>query len=195
LNGLSSTRLVTGGTTDTDTGRNPVIHSRLHTVCSEYHGYLHKKKEYPHVEQGVKMLAVDAMGAVMMSHGDDFGDDSAFGQLQSIFWSILCSCVCTHVVSGQSLSKFGRAHCKIATLQESFSLVFHDTYLARLASSLEDIEDYSSQRRKLDSRRSLVSSSENARSLTAWLDWPMTQQSPRRVKLKRRRMSKRLKKS
>ncbi|KAF8514414.1 hypothetical protein BU17DRAFT_68354 [Hysterangium stoloniferum] len=105
---------------------------RLYTASGEYHGYLHKKKEYPDVEEGVKMLAVDALGAVMMSHGEDFGDDSAFGQC---------------------LIRFGRAHCKIATLQESFSQTFRDTYLASLARSLEELDDYSTQRKKLDSRR------------------------------------------
>lgn len=31
------------------------------------------------MEEGVKMLPVDALGAVMMSHGEEFGENSAFG--------------------------------------------------------------------------------------------------------------------
>jgi len=105
---------------------------RLYNACGEYHGYLQKKKEYSSVEEGVKMLAVDALGAVMMSHGEEFGGDSAFGQ---------------------GLLKVGRAHCKIATLQETFALTFQDTYLASLQGALDEFNDYSSQRKKLDSRR------------------------------------------
>ncbi|KAF8503876.1 hypothetical protein JB92DRAFT_3207391 [Gautieria morchelliformis] len=105
---------------------------RLYDACGEYHGYLQKKKEYPSVEEGVKMLPVDALGAVMMSHGEEYGDGSAFGQ---------------------SLFNLGRAHCKIATLQESFALAFRDTYLASLEGALEEFSDYASQRKKLDSRR------------------------------------------
>ena len=58
---------------------------RLYNACGEYHGYLQKKKEYSSVEEGVKMLPVDALGAVMMSHGEEFGPDSAFGVLL-LFW-------------------------------------------------------------------------------------------------------------
>ncbi|KIJ41017.1 hypothetical protein M422DRAFT_255868, partial [Sphaerobolus stellatus SS14] len=105
---------------------------RLHAASSEYHGYLQKKKEYLTVEEGVKMLPIDALGAVMMSHGEEFGQDSAFGQC---------------------LVKLGRAHSKIATLQESFALTFKDTYLTSLNERLEDIEEYSTLRKKLDSRR------------------------------------------
>lgn len=60
----------------------PYLHGiRLHSASHEYHGYLHKKKEYTSVEEGVKMLPIDALGAVMMAHGEEFGHDSAFGKL------------------------------------------------------------------------------------------------------------------
>lgn len=54
---------------------------------------------------------------------------------------------------GQGLLRLGRAHCKIATLQETFALSFRDTYLASLETSLAGFENYASQRKKLDSRR------------------------------------------
>jgi len=47
----------------------------------------------------------------------------------------------------------GRAHCKIATLQETFALTFKDTYMNSLAENLLEIEDYHALRKKLDSRR------------------------------------------
>lgn len=53
---------------------------RIQEACSEYYGYLHKKKEYPEVEEGVKMLSIDALGVVMVAHGEEFGSDSAFGK-------------------------------------------------------------------------------------------------------------------
>lgn len=56
-------------------------HFRLYEACGEYHKHLQKKKEYSSVEEGVTMLALDAVGAVMMSHGEEFGEDSAFGML------------------------------------------------------------------------------------------------------------------
>lgn len=31
------------------------------------------------MEEGVTMLPVDALGAVMSSHGEEYGEDSAFG--------------------------------------------------------------------------------------------------------------------
>ncbi|TRM63164.1 hypothetical protein BD626DRAFT_548128 [Schizophyllum amplum] len=54
---------------------------------------------------------------------------------------------------GDALTKLGRAHCKIATLQETFALQFEDTYVASLKSLLDDIREYDVQRKKLESRR------------------------------------------
>jgi BAR domain len=100
------------------------------------------------VEEGVKMLPVDALGAVMVSHGEEYGDSSAigmshFGLASKLFLFGI----------GQSLFNLGRAHCRIATLQESFAHAFRDTYLASLEGALEEFTDYASQRKKLDSRR------------------------------------------
>ncbi|GJJ14079.1 hypothetical protein Clacol_008336 [Clathrus columnatus] len=105
---------------------------KVQEACAEYHGYLHKKKEYANVEEGVKMLPIDALGVVMVAHGEEFGNDSAFGQC---------------------LTKFGRSQCKIATLQESFASFVRDRYLSSLEKLLGEIEDYEMLRKKLDSRR------------------------------------------
>lgn len=50
--------------------------------------------------------------------------------------------------------KLGRAHCKVATLQEAYALTFKDTFLASIEKFTEDIKEYEVQRKKLDSRRS-----------------------------------------
>ena len=55
--------------------------------------------------------------------------------------------------TGTSLVSLGRAHCQVATLQEAFSVLFHETYLASIQRAEDDIKEYQAQRKKLDSRR------------------------------------------
>ena len=88
---------------------------------------------------------------VLISHGNDFGDEAAFGRSDCVsFWaSSLTAPFCT----GQALGKLGRAHCKIAQLQEDYADRFRDTFLTSLATLEEVVRDYSVQRKKLDSRR------------------------------------------
>lgn len=57
------------------------------------------------------------------------------------------------VGAGNSLVTLGRANCKIAKLQESFAQSFHDNFMASLLRFAEDIKDYESLRKKLESRR------------------------------------------
>ncbi|KAI8992761.1 hypothetical protein BD414DRAFT_284774 [Trametes punicea] len=75
---------------------------------------------------------MDALGVVMIKHGEEFGEDSAYGQ---------------------SLMNFGRAHCTMASFQESFALAFEETYLAAIRHSEDEIKEYQAQRKKLESRR------------------------------------------
>ena len=56
-------------------------------------------------------------------------------------------------VIGGSLVKLGRAHCKIATLQEAFALTLRDTFMASLQKFSEEIKEYENLRKKLESRR------------------------------------------
>ena len=91
-----------------------------------------KKKLSEVAEQQDKMLAVDALGVVMIKHGEEFGDDSAYGR---------------------SLVSLGRAHCSIASLQESFAATFEETYLTSVRQSEDEIKEYQAQRKKLESRR------------------------------------------
>jgi hypothetical protein len=55
--------------------------------------------------------------------------------------------------TGTSLVKFGRAHSKVATLQEAYALTFQDTFLASIKKFEDNIKDYEHQRKKLESRR------------------------------------------
>ncbi|KAJ7212419.1 hypothetical protein B0H12DRAFT_1242428 [Mycena haematopus] len=77
-------------------------------------------------------MPIDALGIVMIIHGEEFGEDSPFGN---------------------SLVTLGRAHCKVAKLQEAFAQSFHDSFMASLVRFAEDIKDYEALRKKLESRR------------------------------------------
>ena len=57
------------------------------------------------------------------------------------------------IYSGTSLVKLGRAHCKVATLQEAYALTFQDTFITSCQNFAQHIKDYEHQRKKLESRR------------------------------------------
>ena len=105
---------------------------RLDIASDDYRHYLLKKKVSEVTGSEDKVLALDALGVVMIKHGEEFGEDSAYGQ---------------------SLVSLGRAHCNIATLQESFALTFEETYLTAVRQSEDEIKEYQMQRKKLESRR------------------------------------------
>jgi hypothetical protein len=54
---------------------------------------------------------------------------------------------------GSSLVKFGRAHCKIATLQEAYTVTFKDTFVTSLQQFEDSIKEYEHLKKKLESRR------------------------------------------
>ncbi|EIW74787.1 BAR-domain-containing protein [Coniophora puteana RWD-64-598 SS2] len=105
---------------------------RLHMAAEDYHHTLSKKKESPAVQENEKLMPIDTFGIVMLNHGEEFGDQSAFGS---------------------SLVKLGRAHCKVATLQESYAITFQDGFINSCKGFLQDIRDYEHQKKKLESRR------------------------------------------
>ena len=52
---------------------------RLHVASQSFHRQLSKKKVCEAIGDNEKLLPVDALGVVMIQHGEEFGDDSAFG--------------------------------------------------------------------------------------------------------------------
>jgi hypothetical protein len=55
----------------------------LNVACRSYHKALSKRKECEVLEVGSgakEWLPIDALGMVMIAHGEEFGDDSAFGE-------------------------------------------------------------------------------------------------------------------
>ena len=56
-------------------------------------------------------------------------------------------------VSGRTLVTFGRARCQIAAIQEAFAVTLNDTFIAFLQLCLSELDDYTTLRKKLESRR------------------------------------------
>lgn len=105
---------------------------KLLATSESYQKVLSKKKKCDAFADGEKLLPVNALGVVMVLHGEEFGEDSALGA---------------------SLVSLGRAHCRVATLQESFALAFKDTFINSIEKFTNEIKEYDVQRKKLDSRR------------------------------------------
>lgn len=73
---------VSGGKRRTSLEYYPTAHTsplRLHIASEDYHHILGKKKECEALDETEKLLPIDALGVVMIRHGEEFGDDSAFG--------------------------------------------------------------------------------------------------------------------
>ena len=126
---------------------------RLQLVSDNYHRFMSKKKEIL-PEEPAKLSARDAFGIVMISHGEEFGEESAFGvpfrHLVDQGFPVLKWCA---RVAGTSLVKFGQGMCRLATLQETQALTFKDTFSASLKMYHDEIKEYHVQRKKLESRR------------------------------------------
>ncbi|KDQ52355.1 hypothetical protein JAAARDRAFT_198274 [Jaapia argillacea MUCL 33604] len=105
---------------------------RVLLASGAYHHQLSKKKESEALDEPDKLLPIDALGIVMITHGEALGESSTFGS---------------------ALVKLGRAHCKAATIQEAFALTLQDTFLTAWQRYEDEIKDYQTQRKKLESRR------------------------------------------
>jgi hypothetical protein len=64
-----------------------LLFHRLQFSSEAYHHAVTKKKEFAALEQNKeKLLPIDALGIVMRNHGEEFGEDSAFGGLLVSGW-------------------------------------------------------------------------------------------------------------
>lgn len=54
-------------------------YSRLQIASLEYHHQLSKKKVSEAIDEAEKLSVRDALGIVMITHGEEIGDESAFG--------------------------------------------------------------------------------------------------------------------
>ncbi|KAJ7171660.1 hypothetical protein C8R43DRAFT_1094216 [Mycena crocata] len=105
---------------------------RLFAASEAYHKHMAKKKDNVALDDAEKLLPIDTLGIVMIIHGEEFGQDSPFGN---------------------SLVTLGRAHCNVAKLQETYAQSFHDSFIASLVRFADDIKDYEALKKKLESRR------------------------------------------
>ncbi|WVR06357.1 hypothetical protein IAU60_003388 [Kwoniella sp. DSM 27419] len=108
---------------------------RLHATSLPFFGQLTKAKTtndpYPPPGSGKdKISYTEALGLVMIDHGDELGGDY-----------------------GDGLSKYGRARCKLAAAQEEFGQRLQDNYIAGMEEALLAVNEYKALRKKLDSRR------------------------------------------
>ena len=123
---------------------------RLQIVSDNYYRFLSKKKALG--DEPGKLSARDAFGIVMISHGEEFGEDSAFGMsLRRLVH--MAPALTGSRFSGTSLVKFGQGMCRLATLQETKALTFKDTFSGSLKMYHDEIKEYHVQRKKLESRR------------------------------------------
>lgn len=163
--------------------------SRLIVVSEGYHHALSKKKPCDVLDGAEKMLPVDALGLVMIAHGEEFREDSIFGAF--VNHSTRCS---THIwLSGNALVKLGRAHCKIATLQEAYALTFKDTFLTSMERFKGEIKEYELLKKKLESQRCVFTVITPIQQVSEhFIGQPLTRrlQSSRNSKLARRKKTK-----
>jgi hypothetical protein len=60
-----------------------ISRNRLYLASKSYHHALSKKKPSEALDDSDKLLPIDTLGIVMILHGEEFGDDSAFGMFNS----------------------------------------------------------------------------------------------------------------
>lgn len=53
--------------------------TRLFLATETYQHYLSKKKLNEALDEAEKLLPIDALGVVMIVHGEEYADDSVFG--------------------------------------------------------------------------------------------------------------------
>ncbi|KAL5479072.1 hypothetical protein ACEPAI_2360 [Sanghuangporus weigelae] len=104
---------------------------RMYNATRDYLEYI-SQKQPSELISGDSMMQSEALGVVMIEHGEELGDASALGR---------------------SLAIFGRARCKTAAIQNIYAVTLNESFLAYLERSKAKLEGYVAQRKKLESRR------------------------------------------
>ncbi|EED12997.1 BAR domain protein [Talaromyces stipitatus ATCC 10500] len=102
---------------------------KMHRSMTAYVKAISKRKEGDDKE---KTLPIAHLGSVMIQHGEDFDSQSEFGR---------------------SLTLTGKAHERLARIQESYSVQASTSWLEALERSLASLKEYQNARKKLESRR------------------------------------------
>ncbi|OKL57721.1 hypothetical protein UA08_07119 [Talaromyces atroroseus] len=102
---------------------------KMHRSMTAYVKAISKRTEGDDKE---KTLPIAHLGSVMIQHGEDFDSHSEFGR---------------------SLTLTGRAHERLARVQDSYSVQASASWLEALERSLASMKEYQNARKKLESRR------------------------------------------
>ncbi|KAJ5134597.1 hypothetical protein N7448_000384 [Penicillium atrosanguineum] len=102
---------------------------RIHKSMTAYVKAISKRNEGDDKE---KTLPVAHLGSSMVTHGEDFDQNSEYGQC---------------------LTRYGRTEERIARIQERYIAQATSSWLESLERSLTQMKDYQSARKKLDARR------------------------------------------
>lgn len=101
----------------------------IHAACSTWMRSLSKKKEGQDKEKGVP---VELLGIALFQHGEEFAQDSAYGQ---------------------ALTKLGITQQKLGRAQEAFQSRVSETVMTSMERSLAQMKEFQAARKKLESRR------------------------------------------
>jgi hypothetical protein len=63
----------------------------LQQASNLYHRVLTKKKDCDALDEPGKLLPIDALGMVMILHGEEFREDSVFGSRRHIIFKSFCT--------------------------------------------------------------------------------------------------------
>ncbi|CRG87112.1 Meiotically up-regulated gene 137 protein [Talaromyces islandicus] len=102
---------------------------KMHRSTTAYVKAISKRTEG---EDKEKTLPIAHLGSVMIQHGEDFDSSNDFGQ---------------------ALILTGRAHERLARVQESYSVQATTTWLEALERNLASMKEYQNARKKLETRR------------------------------------------
>ncbi|QKX60948.1 uncharacterized protein TRUGW13939_08094 [Talaromyces rugulosus] len=102
---------------------------KMHRSMTAYVKVISKRTEGDDKE---KTLPIAHLGSVMIQHGEDFDSSNDFGQC---------------------LVLTGRAHERLARVQESYSVQATTTWLEALERNLASMKEYQNARKKLETRR------------------------------------------
>ncbi|KAF8463604.1 hypothetical protein BDZ91DRAFT_731269 [Kalaharituber pfeilii] len=102
---------------------------KLHSSTNMYIKSISKRKE---ADDREKMLPLDVLAHAMIAHGEEFENDSVFGNC---------------------LINMGHANEKVARIQDTYVSKASETWLESLERSLAQMKEYQAARKRLESRR------------------------------------------
>lgn len=107
-------------------------HEGMERIYKATTGYIKSISKRSEGDDKERTLPIARLGSAMVSHGEDFDKDSQFGQ---------------------TLTSCGRAHERLALMQENYVTQATSSWLEGLERALAQMKEYQAARKKLESRR------------------------------------------